>query len=133
MKTFIVHTRALPGCCKTGDAPSVVEIEGEVILAVEDPSIMWLPEGEFKFRVMAPEALYEPQEVKQADGSKKKVMVPTVYHSHAIYQSAAEAQLAAEKMVQMSLDFDVRKGRISSYTEEELKSKLAEIQTIMLP
>lgn len=33
MKKFIVHIRALPGCCKTGDAPIVMEVEGELIAA----------------------------------------------------------------------------------------------------
>ncbi len=133
MKKFVVHTRPLPGCCKTSDAPIIVEVEGEVISPMEDPSVMWLKEGEYRFRIMLPESLYEAQEGKQSDGSKKKVMVPTVYHSHAIYSNLAEAQAAAKRMIKSGLDFEVRKGRLASYTEEELEAKCAEIQTIMLP
>ncbi len=133
MRKFVVHTRPLPGCCKTGDAPTIVEVEGEIISSMEDPSVMWLPAGEFKYRIMLPESLYEPQEGKQADGSKKKVMVPTVYHSHAIYHDLAGAQAAAKKMIKSGLDFEVRKGRLTAYTDEELEAKCAEIQTIMLP
>lgn len=133
MRKFIIHTRPLPGCCKTGDAPTIVEVEGTVISPMEDPSVMWLPLGEFMYRIMLPESLFEPKETKQPDGSKKKTMVPVVYHSHAIYHDLAEAQAAAKKMIKSGLDFEVRKGRLASYTEEELDAKCAEIQTIMLP
>lgn len=130
MRKFIVHTRSLPGH-KGG--PFVLEVEGEMIAAVEDPSVMWLPEGEFRFRIMKPEALYEPKEVEQEDGSMKKVMVPPVYHSHGIYWTVHQAAVAAEHILRQELEFEIRKGRIESYTQEELKAKYAEIQTIMLP
>jgi hypothetical protein len=132
MKKFVVHTRPLPGCCKTSEAPIVVEVEGELVTSLEDPSVMWLPAGEFKFRIMLPESLYEPSESKQPDGSKKKTMVPTVYHSHAIYPTLEAAQAAAKSMIKSGLDFEVRKGRLASYTEEELEAKCVEIQTLML-
>ena len=76
MRKFVVHTRALPGV-KSNGAPIVLEVEGELIQSLEDPSVMWLPEGEFKFRIMTPESLYEPHEVSQ-EGVTKKVMVPPV-------------------------------------------------------
>jgi hypothetical protein len=133
MKKFVVHTRPFPGCCKgAGDLPTIVEVEGEVVSSLEDPSVTWLRQGEFYFRIMAPEALYEPHEAKQPDGSKKKTMVPTVYHSHAIYHTLVEAQAAAKRMIKSGLDFEVRKGRLTSYTDEELTAKCGEIQTVML-
>ncbi len=132
MRKFIVHTRSLPGHKYTG-APIVLEVEGELIAAVEDPSVMWLPEGEFKFRITAPEALYEPKEIPQPSGPPKKEMVPPVYHSHACYWTVHGAQAAAERMVRSEMQFEIRKGRMESFTEEELKAKYAEIQTIMLP
>src|SRR5574337_139712 len=98
MRVYIVHTRPLPGCCKTGDVPTIMEVEGEIVTPAEDPSVMWLPEGECRFRITKP-----------------------------------DSKLAAERMVQSGLDFEVRKGRLASYTEEELQVKYAEIQTIMLP
>lgn len=132
MRKFIVHTRAIPGVKFTG-APIVMEVEGEHIQAVEDPSVMWLPEGEFKFRIMAPEALYEPKEIPQSAGPPKKEMVPPVYHSHGIYWNVHQAMVHAERMVKSGLAYEIRKGQRETYTEEELKAKLAEIQTIMLP
>lgn len=125
MRKFIVHTRPLPGH-KGG--PFVMEVEGEMITSMEEPSVMWMPEGEFYFRILKPESLYEPQEVKQDDGSKKKVMVPPVYHSHAIYWNENQAAVHAERILRSELEFEIRKGRLESYTEEELKAKYAEIQ-----
>ena len=132
MRKIIVHTRALPGVKFTG-APIVMEVEGEMIQALEDVSIMWLPEGEFKFRITAPEALYEPKEIPQPVGPAKKEMVPPVYHSHACYWTVHQAMVHAERMVKSGLEFEIRKKVRESYTDEELKAKYAEIQTIMLP
>jgi hypothetical protein len=129
MRKFIVHTRPLPGCCKgSSDAPSIVEVEGKMIAG---PSA-FLPEGEFYFYIVEPNFLHEPREEKQGDGSKKKIMVPVTYHSHAIYHDVEEAQTAAKKMIKSGLDFEVRKGRLASYTEEELNAKYAEVQVVML-
>ena len=133
MRKFVVHTRAVPGCCKGAtDAPTILEVEGELVTSLEDSSVTWLPAGEFYFRILKPEFLYEAKEAKVEDGSKKKIMIPTVYHSHAIYHELAEAQVAAEKMIKSGLDFEVRKGRLASYTEEELKAKVAEVQILEL-
>lgn len=133
MRRFIVYTRALPaGCCKVAtDAPSVVEVKGEMITPTEDPSVLWLPEGEFKFRITQPEFLYEPQEVKRPDGSREKVMAPPVYHSHAIYWNVVQAHVAAERMVREGFAFTQRKTD-KEFTEEEVRAKYAEIQEILL-
>lgn len=143
MIKFVVHTRALPGIKFTG-APIVLEVEGELVQSLDDPSIMWLPEGEFMFRIMAPEALYESREIHQLSGPPKKEMVPPVYHSHACYWTVHGAMAAAERMVRAGLEFDIRKLRKDEFTEEELaakiqslteemEQKLTQIQTIMLP
>jgi hypothetical protein len=132
MKKFIVYTRAIPGCCRIGEAPSVVEVEGEMVAAVDDPSVGWLPSGEFKFKILKPEFLYETHEIKLADGSRKKITVPPVYYSHAMYWTEIQAMSVAERMVRESLEFEVRKGRVESFSPEELKAKCAEIQKVML-
>lgn len=133
MRKFVVHTRPLPGCCQTGDAPILLEVEGQQLQGMEYPSTTWMREGEFYFRILKPESLHEVQEVKQADGSKKKVMVPPVYHSHAIYNSVEEARTAAERMVRAGMEFEVRKGRVEAISEEALQEKVALITTVMLP
>jgi hypothetical protein len=133
MRKFVVHTRAVPGCCKgASDAPTILEVEGELVTSLEDPSVTWMPTGEFMFRITKPEFLYESKETKLEDGSKKKIMVPTVYHSHAVYHELAEAQASVKRMIKSGLDFEIRKGRLASYTEEELAAKCAEVQILEL-
>lgn len=134
MRKAIVYTRPLPSACRkiTTDAPAIVEVEGDIIPAMEDPSVMWLPKGEFKFRITVPDFLYEPQEIRKADISKDKVMVPPVYHSHSVYDTFDGARQVAKQMVEESFQFVQRKtGR--TYSEDEVAIKLTEIQEIMLP
>lgn len=130
MKKYIVYTRSFPGC--KSDVPTVVEVEGEIVSPLEDSSVMFLPSNEFKFRIDKPVSLHESHEVKFPDGSKKKVMIPSVYHSFAIFNTATEARQNAEQMIKQDFDFELRKGRISSYSDEELKVKYDLIQEIML-
>lgn len=133
MRKFIVYTRSLPaGCCKVStDAPTVVEVEGEMVTRSEDPSVGWLPEGEFKFRITKPDFLHEPVEIKLPDGSREKTMVPPVYHSHAVYYNVNQAHVAAEHMVRHSFAFTQRKGG-AEFTEEEVRAKFSEIQEVLL-
>lgn len=135
MRAFIVHTRQVPGCaaCRPGDTPmTIVEVEGEYVSSLEDPSVMWLPKGEFKFRISKPEFLHEAQERKKADGSREKVLVPSVYHSHSIYSSLEEAREATKKLVVGEFEFALRKKRIESYTAVDVEGKLSEIQELKL-
>ena len=128
IRKFIVHTRALPGHTKAGDAPLIVEVEGEMITGLEDPSVMWLPEGEYKFRIMKPDALYEQ---KEAPGAKEKTMVPPIYYSHALF-TIHEARAAADRLVIQSFEFAKRKTKVD-YTHEQVAARRAEIQEVMLP
>src|SRR5580692_5531160 len=122
MRKFIVHTRALPGCCKAGDAPIILEVEGEIITGLEDPSVMWLPEGEYKFRILKPESLYEP---KEAPGAKEKTMVPPIYCGHNFFSTAHD-------LVNHSFEFAQRKSKIE-YTYDQVVARCSEIQEVMLP
>lgn len=131
MRKFVVHTRALPGCRKDTNAPTVLEVEGELITAIEDPSVLWLPEGEFRFRIFKPESLYEPKEIVKQDKSIEKIMIPPVYHSHAVYWTATQALSRAERMVRESFEHDFRKKKIA-FTEEQVREKCKEIQEILL-
>jgi len=133
MRKFIVYTRPLPaGCCQIStDAPAIVEVEGEMITQLEDPSVGWLPEKAFRFRITKPDFLYEPQEIKKADGSREKVMVPPVYHSHAVYYNIYQAQVAAERVVREGFAFAKRKTG-AEFTEEDVRAKFSEIQEVLL-
>lgn len=131
MKKFVVHTRPISGCSKTSTAPTVVEVEGEMIQGVEDPSVLWLPEGEFRFRITKPDFLYEPQEIKGPDGVKVKITVPPVYHSHSVYWTVDQAHSVAERLARADFEFALRKYD-TPFTDEDVKVKFSEITEILL-
>jgi|SRR5579885_2068743 len=134
MKAFVIHTRQVPGCaCKAEQSPLFfVEVEGEKVSPMEDPSVLHLPQGEFRFRITKPTFFHETVEVKKADGSREKMTVPTVYHSHAVFMTEEEAMAAARKLVLHEFEFALRKKKIASYTEEEVQARLAEMQRVRL-
>jgi hypothetical protein len=129
MRKFIVSTRTVPGCQSEIDAPTIVEVEGEQIAAVEDPSVRWLPTGEFRFRILQPTFLYDPRDVP---GHKGKVMVAPVYYSHAIFSSVEEAKVHARRLITASLEFAWRKQK-TEYTQVQIEETLSRIQEVMLP
>jgi hypothetical protein len=124
-RRFIVHTRPLPGE-KRGGGPSVVEVECEII---HSPL---MKDGEFAARVLKPEWLWEPVRKLMPDGTLGEVIEPPVYCSHAVYWNVNQAMVAAEHMVRGGFEFEIRKGKRESYTDEELKAKYAEIREIRL-
>jgi hypothetical protein len=125
MKKFIVHTRPIPGHAKDNDAPIIVEVEGELIHGVEDASVLWLPNGEFRFRITQPKFLYEP------GNTKDKSLMPPIYHSHSIYDTSEQASKVAEKLVFQSFQFALRKYG-TTFTIQEMETKLSEITSISL-
>ena len=131
MRKFVVHTRPLPGCCKTGDLPTILEVEGEMITATEDPSVLWLPEGEFRFRILKPEVLYEPKEIVHADKTREKITVPPVYYSHSVFWTTHQAMAKAIHLVRQQFEYAKRKDG-TEFTEEQVSEKVKEIQEILL-
>ena len=99
---------------------SIIEVEIEIVSAMEDPSVLWLPEGEFKARIMAPTSL------NNQDGQ------PSVWYSHALYWTANQAWVRAERDVRSTFDFNLRKYG-TPYTEEDVKAKMTTIQEVLLP
>jgi len=128
VRRFIVYNRAVPGCSKgaKGNSPSIVEVECEVFTPI------LAKEGEFAARILKPEFLWEPTRILQ-DGVLKDATLPPVYVSHSVYETLALAREAAERQVRSGFDFEVRKGRITSYTDEELKAKYDLIQEVRMP
>lgn len=49
------------------------------------------------------------------------------------YSTLEEARKEVEKLIRWAFEFEERKGRLDSFTEEEVKAKCAEIQEILLP
>lgn len=133
VRRFVIYNRVIPGgcggssCSKPGTKglPSIVEVECEVFKPI------LAKEGEFAARILKPEFLWEPTRVLQ-DGALKDVVLPQVYAHHAIYDSVEMAKEAAKRQVKGGFDFEVRKGRLASYTEEELEARCSEVQVVML-
>jgi hypothetical protein len=133
MRKFVVHTRSLPGVCKTNDLPIVLEVEGEIITGMEDPSVLFLPKGEFMFRILKPESLYESKEIIHADKSREKIAIPPIYYSHAIHWTEHGAMAEAIHIVRGELEFQVRKGKRDSFTEQDVQEQANLIQIVRLP
>lgn len=103
---------------------SITEVEVEMISSVEDPSVMWLPKGEYKARVLEPASLYE----KTPQGS----LVAPVWHSHAFYETAQHAWTVAEEQIRAGFERELRKFGIA-YTEQQVQEKLSQIREVKLP
>jgi hypothetical protein len=110
MKKFIVSSRG---------AFVIMEVEGEYVKPLEDPSVKWLPQGEYRFRIMKPSSLHE----KLPDGTT----TPAIYFSFALFDTVEDAKLIAEKYIRSGFDFEIRKGRLTSYTEEEVQLELSKM------
>jgi len=120
MKKFIVKTTyEKDSISKEIEIHSyVMEVDLKLVPAIDDPSVMWLPSGEYKAYVIAPRSLYE----KQDDGS----LTPPQWYSHAFYDSEAEALLIAQKQIREIFDREMRHYRVE-YTEQEIQEKLSQI------
>lgn len=116
MEKFIVHY--------VKGKTSLVQIKCELVSAVEDPSVIWAPAGEYRVKVLSPDFLLE----KKEDG---RLACP-VYYGHSLFSSLEEARAQAEKDIRQGFETAIRKHKIESYTEEDVQKKLAEITTVML-
>lgn len=101
----------------------IAEVEIELVKPIEDPSVMWLPKGEYRARVLAPKSVYE----KQLDGS----LLPPLWYSHVFYETIKQAREYVEKSVREGFERELRKRKVV-YTEEEVQQKLSEIEEVNL-
>lgn len=132
MKGYVVYTRQVPcSACRKTDAPTIIEVEYQKITAMEDPSVNFMPAGEFKARIFQPEFLWEPKEGTKSDGSKEKTMVPPVYHSHSVHETLEDARRKAFELVESGFKFELRK-RGTEYTQEEVQAKMVDVQELSL-
>lgn len=123
-RRFVVYNRPMPGCRKTG-APSIIEVECEVFVP------FLAKKGEYAAKILKPEFLWEPTRVLR-EGILVDETLPQAYCSHALYDTIEQARAAAKQQVKGGFDFEVRKGKIVSYTEEELNAKCELIQEVLL-
>jgi hypothetical protein len=117
MRKFIIHT-------ERGGKTSIMEVEAELITAMEDPSVKWLPADEYRARITAPKFLYE----KQDDGS----LVTPIWHSWALAWTQDQAVAWATKMVRNDMQRALEKHDVA-YTERDIENKIRQIEVIFLP
>jgi len=124
MRKFTIHS-------KKGKT-TIMEVECEIILALEDPSVLWaLKPGEYRARILAPESFHQKVE-KVVDGKKEFVMVPDIWCWHALYESVEEARGVCESFIRSEMvDFAMRKHRTPA-TEEEVQAAINAVEVVML-
>lgn len=103
--------------------PTVYELKAEKVTPLQDPSVKWLPEGEYKVNVLAPISLYE-KDVKGKD-------VPVVFYSHALFDTEAAA-VAWHKQSLESTMKERAERHGEEFSKEALKAKIAEITVTKL-
>jgi hypothetical protein len=96
---------------------TILEVECQEIKEVLNPKHL-------SYKIFSPQSLWE----KKPSGE----IVPPIYQSHAIYDSADEAMKACERQIRGGFEFQIRKGRLTSFTEEEVLAKVSEVKTIHL-
>ena len=116
MRSFVIHVSKAETL--------IVEVEYEKISAMEDPSVMWLPSSEFRAKIMKPSLLLD----KQKDGT----LLAPVYYSHAFFDSAEQAKVAAEKGLHEGLERKCRKAHCEPPTIEEIENEISKIKIVML-
>lgn len=110
MKKFIIHRN------------SIMEVECAKLTPVEDPSIAFLPPGEYKARIEAPATLHEKVETK---------MVKPVWFSFAFFDTIEAAKKKAEDDIRVGLERNKKKSGVD-FTEADIQKQLADIQVITL-
>jgi hypothetical protein len=98
---------------------TIYEVECEKITPMQDPSVLWLPQGEYRARVLAPAIFHEPV------GTGPEV-APPIYHSHAFLATVEEA------MAQVEVWARIPPKRATPKTEEEIQAALAAVEVVML-
>lgn len=124
MIQFIVYPRPISSGKHKTTAPSIMQVHIELVQGVDDPSVMWMTNGEYKAYILSPYFLYELRE-----GSTEKVA--PIYYSFNFYETASQARLIAEKIVRSEFEFNLRKYE-TEFTEEDIQAKFKEIQEILL-
>lgn len=113
--------------------PSILEVEIEMLTALEDISVSFLPAGEYKARVLNPKSFYEKEGAK---------LVPPIYHSHAFLDSIEDAKIQAKRGILCFLERNFIKNKIDFSKEEvdnfystlnvEIEKLSSAIEVIML-
>jgi hypothetical protein len=131
MRKFIIYSRSVPSVEKTEDMPTIIEVEGDLLVGIPFYCLMGRRQQVDHFRIMKPDFLYEVKDIVK-NGKKDKISEPPVYAMHAIIDDIIEARRQAEKLVRAILQREQRKSGVE-FTEEQVLEKIREIQEVYLP
>lgn len=123
MRKFVIHS--LKG------ATSIMEVEIKLVTGLEDPSVTWLPNGEYKAHVLKPVSLMDKKVVVLEDKKTETQLVPPVYYSHAFYETAEEAMEVARGWTQLGFERGLSKHG-EAFTPEDVEEKIKSIQVVRL-
>lgn len=96
---------------------AVMEVKCERLISMLEPA------GEYRARILAPETLFE----KKKDGT----LVPSIYMSHALFDSATDALFKVEKDIESSFERNLRKKGIA-YIPADIQAQLLLVKVINL-
>lgn len=123
MRKFVIHSKK--------DKSVIFEVEVEIISAMEDLSVTWLPAGEYKARIIKPDLFHS--RVEKTIGDKKEfVLEPAVWYQFAFYDSLELAQIKCAELIRKDFEFNQRKHQ-TSFSEEDVLNAIATIEVISLP
>ncbi len=96
---------------------SILEVEGELLLQSEDPTLIWgLKEGEYVFKIAKPASLAGER-----------------YMSFAFSETLEEATASAHKSIDGSVAMQLRKGQITAeQVAEQAETAKAAIEVVKL-
>jgi hypothetical protein len=100
MRKFIIQSKK--------EETSIMEVECEKVQPLEDPSVMWLPAGEYRASVLLPTTFHQKFE-RLVEGKKVVTMVPDVWHSHAFYDTLELAQAQVKDIILSEFKTNLRK------------------------
>jgi hypothetical protein len=123
MRKFIVSVKKSPA--------SIIEVEVEIVKALEDPSIIWaLYPGEYKARIIKPTTFYQKFE-KNVGGKFELFSIPEIWHSHSFFDSLEDAKFHANELILNSFEFNLRKHGVI-FSEEDVQNQINLIEVLML-
>lgn len=99
-------------------ATSIKEVECSVVTPLHDPSVSFLPPGEYKVEILKPVSLWD----KNPDNS----FTAPLYFSHSLFDTVEAARAVAERDMKVSYERTCHKCKmeVNGQTLEEMLAKI---------
>tara|TARA_B110000503_G_C6997123_1_gene349902 strand:- start:150 stop:503 length:354 start_codon:yes stop_codon:yes gene_type:complete len=104
---------------------SIMEVDCEKILPIEDPSVLLLPNNEWCARIIKP-SIFNKTLSSNKDNSSCEI-----WYSHFLFDSIEEALIKLEKMVREDFKFNFMKNNVQ-FSEIDIQKVLNNVQHSML-